>query len=86
MLDVDHFEAFNDTHGHPQADVALQQGASVIASCVRTTDTAYQLWGRGVLHLVAREKGQLLVGGIVFDQQQYLVHVSRPAARGYKVK
>jgi diguanylate cyclase (GGDEF)-like protein len=45
MLDVDHFKAFNDAHGHPEADTALQQVASVIAGCVRTTDTAYRYGG-----------------------------------------
>jgi diguanylate cyclase (GGDEF)-like protein len=45
MLDVDHFKAFNDSHGHPQADKALQEVADVIAGCVRTTDTAYRYGG-----------------------------------------
>ncbi|HMI87881.1 MAG TPA: diguanylate cyclase, partial [Polyangiaceae bacterium] len=45
MLDVDHFKAFNDTHGHPQADSALQEVANVIAGCVRATDTAYRYGG-----------------------------------------
>jgi diguanylate cyclase (GGDEF)-like protein len=45
MLDVDHFKAFNDSHGHPQADTALQEVAGVIATCVRTTDTAYRYGG-----------------------------------------
>ena len=45
MLDVDHFKAFNDTHGHPQADTALQEVAEVIAGCVRATDTAYRYGG-----------------------------------------
>ena len=45
MLDVDHFKQFNDAHGHPQADTALQQVAEVVASCVRTTDTAYRYGG-----------------------------------------
>jgi diguanylate cyclase (GGDEF)-like protein len=45
MLDVDHFKAFNDTHGHPQGDAALQGVADVIAGCVRTTDTAYRYGG-----------------------------------------
>jgi diguanylate cyclase (GGDEF)-like protein len=51
MLDVDHFKAFNDTHGHPQADIALQEVAGVIAGCVRTSDTAYRYGGEefGVL-------------------------------------
>ena len=45
MLDVDHFKEFNDSHGHPRADTALQQVAEVIAGCVRTTDTAYRYGG-----------------------------------------
>jgi diguanylate cyclase (GGDEF)-like protein len=45
MLDVDNFKAFNDAHGHPQADAALQQVAEAIAGCVRTTDTAYRYGG-----------------------------------------
>ncbi|HWZ91440.1 MAG TPA: diguanylate cyclase, partial [Polyangiaceae bacterium] len=31
MLDVDHFKAYNDVHGHPKADTALQAVAEVIA-------------------------------------------------------
>ncbi len=45
MLDVDHFKAFNDAHGHPTADKALQDVAEVIAGCVRSTDTAYRYGG-----------------------------------------
>jgi len=45
MLDVDHFKAFNDAHGHPQADVALQELALVISGAVRTTDSAYRYGG-----------------------------------------
>jgi diguanylate cyclase (GGDEF)-like protein len=45
MLDVDHFKAFNDAHGHPRADVILQEVAEVISGCVRSTDTAYRYGG-----------------------------------------
>ena len=45
MLDVDHFKAINDAHGHPKADTALQAVADVIAGCTRTTDTAYRYGG-----------------------------------------
>jgi diguanylate cyclase (GGDEF)-like protein len=45
MMDVDHFRAYNESHGHPQADTALQEVADVIAGCVRTTDTAYRYGG-----------------------------------------
>jgi len=45
MLDIDYFKAFNDCHGHPKADTALQAVADVITGCVRTTDTAYRYGG-----------------------------------------
>ena len=56
MLDVDHFKAFNDTHGHPKADVALQAVAEIIAGCARTTDTAYRYGGEEFCILL-RETG-----------------------------
>ncbi len=56
MLDVDHFKAFNDTHGHPQADTALQAVAEVIGGCVRTTDTAYRYGGEEFC-IMLRETG-----------------------------
>jgi diguanylate cyclase (GGDEF)-like protein len=45
MLDVDHFKAFNDAHGHPQADVALQEIARILMSEVRSTDSSYRYGG-----------------------------------------
>jgi diguanylate cyclase (GGDEF)-like protein len=58
MLDVDHFKMFNDTHGHPKADTALQQVADVIAGCVRTTDTAYRYGGEEFCILLRETGGE----------------------------
>ncbi len=58
MLDVDHFKDFNDAHGHPQADTALQQVAEVIAGCVRTTDTAYRYGGEEFCILLRETSAQ----------------------------
>jgi diguanylate cyclase (GGDEF)-like protein len=58
MLDVDHFKAFNDTHGHPQADTALQEVADVIAGCVRATDTAYRYGGEEFCILLRETSAQ----------------------------
>jgi diguanylate cyclase (GGDEF)-like protein len=63
MLDVDHFKAFNDTHGHPQADVALQLVADVLGACVRSTDTAYRYGGEEfciLLRETCAEDGMIL--------------------------
>jgi len=57
MLDVDHFKAFNDTHGHPQADVVLQEVAAVISSSVRATDSAYRYGGEEFCILLRETDG-----------------------------
>jgi diguanylate cyclase (GGDEF)-like protein len=56
MLDVDNFKAFNDAHGHPQADTVLQEVADVLTGCVRATDTAYRYGGEEFCILL-RETG-----------------------------
>ncbi len=57
MLDVDHFKAFNDSHGHPKADTALQAVAEVIDGCTRTTDTAYRYGGEEFCVLLREDHG-----------------------------
>jgi diguanylate cyclase (GGDEF)-like protein len=66
MMDVDHFKAFNDSHGHPQADTALQEVAEVIAGCVRTTDTAYRYGGEEFCILLRETSG---VDGMIFAER-----------------
>ncbi len=45
MIDVDHFKKYNDTHGHVQGDVALQEIASILASNIREVDTVARYGG-----------------------------------------
>ncbi|MEM9034975.1 MAG: sensor domain-containing diguanylate cyclase [Actinomycetota bacterium] len=45
MVDVDHFKAFNDTHGHQAGDVALRTVADVLAANVRDEDVVYRYGG-----------------------------------------
>lgn len=45
LIDADHFKAFNDAHGHPAGDKALQALADSIRRCLRTSDTAYRYGG-----------------------------------------
>ncbi|MEW6693744.1 MAG: GGDEF domain-containing protein [Pseudomonadota bacterium] len=45
MLDVDHFKAINDRHGHPAGDAALRQVAACMAEAIRQTDPLARLGG-----------------------------------------
>ncbi len=45
MIDVDHFKQFNDTHGHPAADVLLSAVAHALSSSVRGEDLVCRYGG-----------------------------------------
>ncbi len=44
LIDVDHFKAVNDTHGHAAGDRVLQQFAAILGQLVRTGDYVAR-WG-----------------------------------------
>ncbi|MEX0959479.1 MAG: diguanylate cyclase [Burkholderiales bacterium] len=45
MIDVDHFKAFNDTHGHDAGDQVLRELAKVLQTHTRTEDVACRYGG-----------------------------------------
>ena len=45
VIDVDHFKAFNDTHGHDGGDVVLEAVADVFSRHSRTSDIACRFGG-----------------------------------------
>ncbi|MBB4122006.1 GGDEF domain-containing protein [Martelella radicis] len=45
LIDVDHFKAFNDSHGHLAGDDVLRQVADVLARNARKQDRAYRYGG-----------------------------------------
>ncbi len=45
MLDLDHFKAVNDEHGHPTGDAVLSKLGEIIAGAMRTYDIAARIGG-----------------------------------------
>lgn len=45
MIDVDHFKAVNDTHGHMAGDAVLAAVADAIVSCTRDSDVVFRFGG-----------------------------------------
>ena len=45
MIDIDHFKQFNDTRGHPAADVVLSEVAQLFSSSVRREDLVCRYGG-----------------------------------------
>jgi diguanylate cyclase (GGDEF)-like protein len=45
MIDIDHFKAFNDTHGHQGGDELLRRLGALLAHEARATDSCYRYGG-----------------------------------------
>ncbi len=49
MLDVDHFKAYNDAHGHPAGDRCLIEVAKAVQATVRRTDFVGRYGGEEII-------------------------------------
>jgi diguanylate cyclase (GGDEF)-like protein len=45
MIDIDHFQLYNDMHGYPQGDIVLQDLARLFQEMSRTSDTVARYGG-----------------------------------------
>jgi two-component system cell cycle response regulator len=52
MIDIDHFKAFNDTHGHPVGDRVLRSVSEAMGERLRTEDFLGRLGGEEFLALL----------------------------------
>lgn len=57
MVDLDHFKAVNDEHGHGAGDLVLQEVAHRLTAAVRETDVVVRMGGEEFL-IVARESSR----------------------------
>jgi diguanylate cyclase (GGDEF)-like protein len=54
MMDVDHFKAFNDHHGHPKGDDLLAELAAVLRGELRASDKLFRYGGEEFAMLLPR--------------------------------
>lgn len=58
LVDIDHFKAINDTHGHQAGDMALQHVAHSVASCVRPSDFVFRYGGEEIIVVLVDCSGE----------------------------
>lgn len=52
LLDVDDFKKFNDTYGHPNGDIVLQEMATMLRELLRDCDTIFRYGGEEFVALL----------------------------------
>ena len=57
LIDLDHFKALNDTHGHLAGDEVLRQFARILESCLRHTDIICRWGGEEFIVLLKNTEG-----------------------------
>jgi len=74
MIDIDHFKAVNDTHGHAIGDAVIKDVAGIIKWSVRDVDTACRWGGEEFIVLTPmtpQDKAELLAQRILKAVSEY---------------
>jgi len=79
FLDLDHFKAINDTHGHDAGDVLLKTVAQRLQGSLRSSDTVCRLGGDEFVLLLDDVEGVPQVQALA---QKVLSQVTQPCALG----
>jgi two-component system cell cycle response regulator len=66
MMDIDHFKAVNDTHGHPGGDAVLVKASAVLQSTLRAEDILARYGGEEFCVLCRNTD---VVGGVVIGER-----------------
>lgn len=85
LCDIDFFKAYNDTYGHPQGDICLQQVAAAIQKVIkRSTDIVARYGGEefAIILPETNSQGAIQVAGSIRTQvcQRRIVHETSPIA------
>jgi len=86
VIDVDHFKAYNDAHGHPKGDEVLKRVAFLLVENVREVDTVARYGGEEfviVLPETTREQGQQVAEKIrsIIERTEFPREASQPLGR-----
>jgi diguanylate cyclase (GGDEF)-like protein len=84
-LDLDHFKAVNDDHGHEAGDLVLQRFSDVVRACIRSDDLFARLGGKEfmlVLRDTRADTAQALAERI---REQVMALEFAPIGTGFRV-
>ncbi len=76
MLDIDHFKAVNDGHGHPKGDEVLRQVADCVRACVSGKGEAYRYGGEEITVVLPNHEPHEAIA--VAERVRSKVQASRP--------